>query len=97
MIGSIDEKKYKILLFKSYKQTQRWGDMVDLINMYVGALKTMLQNVIVTQDLKILQKEMSTLVPYVVKEKERIDKLYGNYSQFKIKFRISKDDGRICV
>jgi len=97
MIGSIDEKKYKILLFKSYKQTQRWGDMVDLINMYVGALKTMLQNVIVTKDLKTLQKEISTLVPYVVKEKERIDKLYGNYSQFKIKFRISNTDGRICV
>lgn len=97
MVGKIDEKKYKMLLFKSYKQTQRWGDIVDLITMYIGALKNTLQNIVITKDLTTLQKEMSTLIPYVVKEKERIDKLYGNYSQFKINFKISNTDGKISL
>ena len=97
MIGKLDEKKYKMLLFKSYKQTQRWGDVIDLTNMYVGALKNLLHNVVITKDLTTLQKEMMTLVQYVVKEKDRIDKLYENYSQFQINLKISQKTGEIYI
>ena len=84
MLGIIDEKKYKMLLFKSYKQTQRWSDVIDLINMFINALRNILSNVLVTEDFEILKQEISTICSYVKTQHVRINKIYGNFSQFKI-------------
>jgi hypothetical protein len=81
MIGKIDETKYKTLLFKSYKQVQRWSDVRDLLNMYITTLTNILNNVIVTKDLANLQFEITTLSSYVETQKKRIDTIYENHTR----------------
>ena len=88
MLGKLDEKKYKVLLFKSYKQTQRWSDVIDLVTMYITTLKTILANVLITQNINTLMHEMTTLCDYVLTQKNRINKIYDNRSEFKINLRI---------
>lgn len=95
MVGIIDEKKYKMLLFKSYKQVQRWSDVIDLNNMYTNTLKSILSNAVVTRKLDLLQKETTTLTKYVQRELDKINKLYGNYSQFQLKLSVNQISGEI--
>jgi hypothetical protein len=84
MIGKIDEKKYKMLLFKSYKQIQRWGDVVDLLNMYITTLKQLLHNAVATRDLNSLKTQINTVSTYVKEEQGKIAKLYGNHCEFRV-------------
>jgi hypothetical protein len=91
MIGKIDETKYKTLLFKSYKQVQRWSDVRDLLNMYITTLTNILTNVIVTKDLANLQFEIKTLCSYFEQQKKRIDCIYENYTGLHVNMTIQKN------
>lgn len=95
MLKEISNEKYTTILFKSYKQTQRWNDIIDLVNMYLNVLRNILTNVLITKNLKTLQEELETICKYVNQQSHRINQLYNNYYNMNINIFISPN-GEIC-
>lgn len=92
MLNQIDEKTYKQYLFMTYKQSHRWGDMVNLLTMYIDAISTLLMNFVENRQYENLLSQVVNITDYTQSQLLRIAILYNNSNGFHLKCeRIGQD------
>ena len=86
MIGDIDEKTFKQLLFKNYKQVSRYQEILDILTLFHSALSSMLNEGIVKKDIQLFTTQLNYIVNHVNYELQQIQQIYKNKCfQFNIK------------
>lgn len=92
MLKYIDEKSYKQYLFMSYKQTQRWGDIVNLLNMYIDAITSLLVNYVSNKNYENLILQIKNITDYTNSQLDRIRQLYNNSNGFQLRYNYNHDN-----
>ncbi len=89
--GMMPVSRLQTALFSSSKQRQRWADMQALWTMCVNSLQALVEMAIINHDIELLVDQTKQLVDYMNEKADRISKIYGNKTQFKIHFVINRE------
>jgi hypothetical protein len=95
LIGDINEKFFKQKLFTNFKQTTRWNDVIDILNLMNTALTSILYEYLAKKEMELFETQVYNIVKYINDEFVSLSNTYKN-SCYKFSV-VKKYDGSLTI